>query len=113
MPVFRFPFFYNPYYNNFNKSRNPTFSENSQNAHSLKYSAYNNSNQNNIGYDTSHLHTVKKNNEEKNDGNYFFELFGLKLYFDDVLIICLLIFLYQEGNRDTELFLSLVLLLLS
>lgn len=52
----------------------------------------------------------KKNNSKE---NYFFELFGLKLYFDDVLIICLLFFLYQEGVKDEELFISLILLLLS
>ena len=55
---------------------------------------------------------TKKNNSKNND-NYFFELFGLKLYFDDVLLICLIFFLYQEGVKDEELFISLILLLLS
>lgn len=44
---------------------------------------------------------------------YFFEVFGLKLYFDDILIMCLLYFLYTEGVQDQELFLCLILLLLS
>ena len=52
-------------------------------------------------------------NSSKNNENYFFELFGLKLYFDDVLLICLIFFLYQEGVKDEELFISLILLLLS
>lgn len=43
----------------------------------------------------------------------FFELFGLKLHFDDVLIICILFFLYNEDVHDYELFLCLILLLLS
>ena len=47
------------------------------------------------------------------DSDYFFELFGLKLYFDDVLIICILFFLYNERVQDEELFLCLILLLLS
>lgn len=47
------------------------------------------------------------------DGNYFFEVFGIKLYFDDILLICLLFFLYEEGVKDQELFVSLILLLLS
>ena len=55
----------------------------------------------------------KQKNNSKEDKEYFFELFGLKLYFDDVLIICLLFFLYQEGVKDEELFISLILLLLS
>lgn len=45
--------------------------------------------------------------------DYFFEIFGLILYFDDILIICLLFFLYEEGVKDQELFISLILLLLS
>lgn len=61
-------------------------------------------------------HEEKKNNSKSNskdEDNYFFELFGLKLYLDDILLLCLLFFLYQEGVKDDELFLSLVLLLLS
>ena len=42
-----------------------------------------------------------------------FEIFGLKLYFDDLLILGLLFFLYTEGVKDHWLFLSLILLLLS
>lgn len=43
----------------------------------------------------------------------FFEVFGLKIYYDDLLIICILIFLYQEGVQDEYLFISLILLLLT
>ena len=50
----------------------------------------------------------KKAEDSKNsDNNYseessecFFEIFGLKLYFDDILIICILFFLYTEGVQD-------------
>ena len=52
-----------------------------------------------------------KNNSDKD--NILFEIFGLKIYFDDILIICILLFLYQEGIRDEYLFISLILLLLS
>jgi len=55
----------------------------------------------------------KKNNSKNNSDNCFFELFGLKLYFDDVLLISILFFLYEEGINDNELFFSLILLLLS
>ncbi len=42
-----------------------------------------------------------------------FEFFGLTLYFDDLLLIALLFFLYQEEVKDTSLYIALLLLLLS
>lgn len=42
-----------------------------------------------------------------------FEIFGIKLYFDDILLICLIFFLYTEGVEDQYLFIALILLLLS
>lgn len=64
----------------------------------------------------AHNETEKK--KEKDSFNepfedYFFEIFGLRLYFDDILIICILFFLYEEEVGDQELFISLILLLLS
>lgn len=47
------------------------------------------------------------------EGEPIFEIFGIKLYFDDLLIIALIFFLYNEGVSDNLLFISLVLLLLS
>lgn len=55
----------------------------------------------------------QNSSSSKNDDDFFFEIFGLKLYFDDVLLICLIFFLYQEGVQDQELFICLILLLLS
>ena len=42
-----------------------------------------------------------------------FELFGIKLFFDDILLISLIFFLYNEGVHDQYLFIALILLLLS
>lgn len=42
-----------------------------------------------------------------------FEIFGIQLFYDDILLICLIFFLYSEGIQDTYLFLALILLLLS
>ena len=53
---------------------------------------------------------TENNSKEKKD---CFEIFGLKLYSDDILILCLIFFLYNEGVKDTELFIALILLLLS
>lgn len=54
------------------------------------------------------------NTEENNrDDREFFEIFGIRLYFDDILILCLLYFLYKEDVHDEMLFLALILLLIS
>ncbi len=68
-------------------------------------------------YNEKSIHKVEvqdkyKKNEANNDAPLF-EVFGLKLYFDDVLIISLIFFLYQEGVQDQYLFTALILLLLS
>ena len=41
------------------------------------------------------------------------EILGIKLYLDDIIILGLLFFLYQENVQDELLFLSLILLLLT
>lgn len=111
MPIFRYPFFYNPYYNrNYQYNFPKVLIENQpNNLHTNKQITSNYSQVN--GSDKKD----EKNNSKKVDenSNYFFELFGLKLYFDDILLICLIFFLYQEGVKDDELFISLILLLLS
>lgn len=54
---------------------------------------------------------------EKNNTEHFydecFEILGLKLHFDDLLIMCILFFLYQEDVKDSYLYIALILLLLS
>lgn len=42
-----------------------------------------------------------------------FEILGIELYLDDIIILGLLFFLYQEGVQDEMLFISLILLLIS
>lgn len=55
--------------------------------------------------------TASSNNND--DDNSIFEIFGIKLHSDDILLICLIFFLYKEGVKDEYLFISLILLLLS
>ena len=50
---------------------------------------------------------------QKSKDPVWFDLFGIKLYFDDVLILSLLFFLYKEEVKDEGLFLALVMLLIS
>lgn len=47
------------------------------------------------------------------NSDFVLDLFGLHLYFDDVLILGLLFFLYKEDVKDEGLFLALVMLLIS
>lgn len=67
----------------------------------------------NIPYLKDVVSTEPPPKPQANNGEVIFEIFGLKIYFDDLLIICILLFLYQEGIKDEYLFISLILLLLS
>lgn len=120
-PFFRRPYYYSqnsymhsPYsmHNNFStnmqngreKKQNTTLDRQTSEAFSKKsfaQSSYNNK------YNLS-----DERNVDKQDAPIF-EIFGIKLFFDDILIIALLFFLYEEGVRDNLLFISLILILLS
>jgi len=93
-PFFRTPPFYNPkyssYYNHYKYSKNSS---------------------NNLNSNTNNSKINQPN--LTNNYNDYLELFGIKLYFDDILIICLLYFLYSQDVDDPYLFVALLLLLLS
>lgn len=51
--------------------------------------------------------------EALNDINKaIFEMFGIQLFLDDIIIICILIFLYQEKVEDQWLYIALIALLI-
>ena len=54
----------------------------------------------------------KKLEDKKIEGTYF-EILGIKLHSDDILLLCLIFFLYKEGVQDEYLFIALIMLLLS
>lgn len=75
---------------------------------------------------------TKSSTKEKNSSRYYsfgpiqfknplfddiesplFEILGIQLYLDDIIILGLLFFLYQEGVQDEMLYIALILLLLS
>lgn len=106
-PPFNYPF----YFNNNNK--------NSRNLCSPHY-IYNYVNSNKQTSNSIHNEAKKeksqyeeKASETAEASETFFEIFGLKLYFDDILIMCILFFLYNEKVHDDELFICLILLLLT
>lgn len=59
------------------------------------------------------LVSVKKIKSREQKWWHAFEIFGLKLHSDDVLLMGLLFFLYNEKVDDQYLFIALILLLLS
>ena len=62
--------------------------------------------------ETSHYNYINLSNlfSGKTD-QAIIELFGIKLFLDDIIIIFLLFFLYNEGVKDDILFIILFLLL--
>lgn len=61
-----------------------------------------------------HSNTKKEPEKKRDSGSpEIFELFGITLHFDDILLFCLLFFLYSEGVQDEWLFISLIMLLLT
>ena len=55
--------------------------------------------------------TLSSNNS-KSTSSPFLNILGISLYFDDVLLICLILFLCNEKITDDYLLLALILLLL-
>ncbi len=53
---------------------------------------------------------MKKENSLSKD---YIEILGIKLHFDDIILILLIYFLYTEGVDDFYLFIILILLLLT
>lgn len=125
---------YSPYYygrpTNLNRkhsniSNNPTSYLNNNNHYvptPYNKNFQKNTRKNNHNFTTINQQTIEKKEEitlkqkktpPKSNNDVIFEIFGIKLYFDDILLICLIFFLYNEGVQDQYLFIALVLLLLS
>ena len=101
-PFFRFPMSYNSY-------RNPYYYNNFQRVSDNNTSYLNNKNH----QSTVESHPSVSSASTRSSSEQFFDIFGIRLYFDDILILCLLFFLYQEEVQDQFLFIALLLLLLS
>ncbi len=133
MPIF--PFFQYPYHMNRYYLRNNIYSQNNN------YNKTNDFNKNNTLNDEIQIDKTENSNYDNNDksssrqnkssrysgfGPIHFqnpfsmnseepiiEILGISLYLDDIIILGLLFFLYQEGVKDYMLFLALIMLLLS
>ena len=130
MPIF--PFFQYPYMNKY-YSRNNIYSQrnnydkfiSNENNNVIDNSDINNTLNNKVetntmdkiqnkssrytGFGPIHFQNpFSMNNEEP-----IIEILGISLYLDDIIILGLLFFLYQEGVKDYMLYLALIMLLLS
>ena len=78
------------------------------NVMNTKFSKQTNANEKNISKNS--INSISKT---LNYDSEIIEILGIKLHQDDILLICLIFFLYQEGVKDDFLFIVLILLLLS
>ncbi len=118
-PFFRFPMYYNSYRNPYNFRNNSMF----PGSDSQSYKKYDDNVVKNgsqvqrlpVSSDSANNEQSRKigTDSSRSSDEQFFDIFGIRLYFDDILILCLLFFLYQEEVNDQFLFIALLLLLLS
>jgi hypothetical protein len=115
MPSFPYYGFTYPYYNNQSNynfaHRNNTYEIN-KSSKEINTSCRNNTSKNECST-CQKMPNKSNNNSACNTENYLFNLFDIKLYFDDILILSLLFFLYKENVKDYSLFIALLFLLLN
>lgn len=115
-PPRRYSYYPHPINTKAGSSSNMRKANNSNNSHSNNI--YKNDRTNNFANSLKNTKNKKADeltetsiSSEKDDT--VFEIFGIKLHSDDILLICLIFFLFKEGVQDEYLFVSLILLLLS
>ena len=116
-PFFGFP--YNRYYyNNFRGTYPHLNSQSDTNSVGKTFTENDTKSLENV--DNSSNSSVSTDNEISEDRKIssnmdepIFEILGISLYLDDIIILCLLFFLYTDGVQDELLFIVLILLLLS
>ena len=97
-PPFRFsPYYYQPY----NYYKRPNYKKN------------NNQEEEKINKAPNKQDELNNSRSIENVNIPIFEIFGISLFFDDILLISLIFFLYNEGVQDNFLYIALILLLLS
>lgn len=101
-PFFRPPFYYPYRYYNYQNFSNQNIKNNAHKT--VSNNEYTNSN-------TETSQNKRSLSQESSDETL--EIFGIKLHFDDILLICLIFFLYKQNVNDPLLFIALILLLLS
>lgn len=105
--MFRFPFFGYPYnhsyYNHYNK----------YNSNHVPYIQPISKEEKNSITNSDRVSNTINPKSSSHSEQPIFEIFGIKLYMDDLIIIGLLFFLYQQNVQDEMLYIILILLLFS
>ena len=108
--MFRFPYFGFPYsysyYNYPNKLYNTNILKEQKNT------GINDSIESNNTSTSSNISNGNRDSKSDSD-QAIFEILGIKLYLDDIIILCILFFLYKEDVKDEMLYIILFLLLFS
>lgn len=121
-PSFRRNYYKMPNYYNSNYYKTNQASKSFNNKTSINSNSNNNSqssaNTKKEPNFSSSIQTESKKLDFSCDNNFyndadFFNIFGFSLHIDDLLILALLFFLYQEGIEDMYLYIALILLLFS
>ena len=127
--MYNYPFFSFPYFRKYTPSPSIYYNKNSLVSSKVKKYPPEFSR----GYNINYKFSTKSKNDKKNakssygfnflnnflnqtdrdENENYFDLFGLKLYNDDLLLIGMIFFLYKEDVKDQYLFIALILLLLS
>lgn len=104
--MFRFPFYGYPYSYPYYRyqMQTPTQVQATENKNESKRDSVINSNK---------LNNTINSNSSSDSEDAIFEIFGIKLYLDDLIILGVLFFLYQQNVNDQMLYIILFLLLFS
>lgn len=129
--MYNYPFFSFPYFRRYSVNPNMYYNRRSLTVSSSKQNPHDFSQGNNKKHKTSaetNINTKSTNSKasygfnfldnffhqtDRGEDESYFDLFGLKLYNDDLLLIGMIFFLYKEDVKDQYLFIALILLLLS
>lgn len=105
--VYNYPYHRNYFNNNFYSNTDFT------NENDLKETSENFSKKENTSLENTTENIIDKNNDRCSTDDTIINILGIKLSFDDLLILGLLYILYSEGNKDISLYIVLILLLMS
>ena len=112
-PYFGFTNYYNP---NTMHTNNPSINQPPPKNFNYNYHKNNSQNQNfYMKQDPIEDHAKKEDAShlKKDTTSPLLNILGISLYFDDILLICLILFLSNEKINDNYLLLALILLLLN
>lgn len=104
-PYYNYGYF--PYIPN---SYRPTEIRSTKDSNNLHYNSYVNTDN---GLNSCKIDNETKRHNSVSEDKPIFNLGGLKIYFDDMLLLGVLFFLYSEDVNDPELFIAILLLLIS